>query len=81
MSLSLSWRRLSPSNRTDTVLTTYTGTNPYLCPPYLNRRGTWHSPSGGLVPVRPKHIYSPGPLGVQPVKVIRIPGPTGNAYK
>ncbi|GMN46244.1 hypothetical protein TIFTF001_015418 [Ficus carica] len=32
LSLFLSWRRLSPFGRTDTVLTTCTGTNSYLCP-------------------------------------------------
>ncbi|GMN46223.1 hypothetical protein TIFTF001_015406 [Ficus carica] len=47
---------LSPSDRTDRVVTTCISTNPYLCPPSPDRRGTWHSPSGGPVPIRPSAI-------------------------
>ncbi|GMN50796.1 hypothetical protein TIFTF001_019962 [Ficus carica] len=81
LSLSLSWHRLSPPGRTDTIFTTCTGTNPYLCPPSPDRKGTCHSPSGGSVPVLLKCVYSLGPLGVQPNKVTRVPGPIENAYK
>ena len=69
LSLSLSWCRLSSSDRIGTILTTYTGINPFLCPSSPDRRGTWHPPNGGQVPVRLKHVYLSGPLRVQPIRI------------
>ncbi|GMN26364.1 hypothetical protein TIFTF001_040845 [Ficus carica] len=81
LSLLLPWCQPSLPNQTDTILTTRASTNPYLCPLSSDRKGMWHSSSGGPMPVCSECVYSPGPLRIRHIRVTRVPEPVGNAYK